>query len=1090
MRLAGIVVCLLAALLLALSPAQAQTTFASITGTVTDAGGAVIPGVQIEATHVRSNYRYNAQSNEAGAYTLSQLREGEYILRASLAGFQEFVVQDILLISRDQRRIDIQLQVGTVETRIEVTGGATLIETETARIGDAKDAAALNTLPLNTRSLYSFLALTPGVLAAGGGVATRRFAGSRLNQSEQSIDGITVSNGFDGTQISPLVGYIESFAEVRVDMANNTADIGSVGQVTIISRSGSNDFHGSAITYYTTPWFRARNPFAAQRGGGVVHQPGFSAGGPVKLPGLYDGMNRTFFFGSFETSRGSNILQLLNPSVPIPAWRAGDFSGLSTTVRDPFGSGPLPGNRIPASQLNPVSQRYQDRFYPLPNFGDPNVFTAQNYREQVTRPFDPNTYYTLRLDHRFSENSFIFGRWTWNRTHSRAFESNLPTVGRRWQTRDTRALNLSYTHMLTPTVVSETRWGFAWNDNPRNGPVLGQELVSELGITGLVPDLPNMNGLLDVSFAGLGIQRVMQTPWRHPGFLNYAQQIQQHLNWYRGNHSIKSGFQLNRVGFQDRNANDALFGRVQFSNRFSGHPYADFLYGIPTNMNRAFPPELIDRVRWSYEFFVADDWKIAPTLTLNLGLRYEWKPGYIEKNGLQAVFDIDSGRIVIPDGASSQVSPLVPTGYVDIVEASQAGWPSRTLMDTDRNNFAPRIGLAWRPLGPDTVLRAGWGMFYDVVPRATAAGGAPFVLNEPTFTNPANNPVVIFPRVFPDQGGSLSTIGLPAAIRRDLRIPFSMQYNLTIEHQRWNTGFRASYIGTNTRQGEWGYNINSPLPGPDPFITKPRMFQRYPAITYISNGAGHQYHGFQAEVERRFLNGLSYQASWNWARDIGDLERGQSPENPFDRQRERGVWLDIPTHRITGNFIYELPFGRGKPFLNVAGPVANHVFGGWEISAIYSYYSGQFITPTWTGPDPVGIAFTSSTSAPNVTLRPDHLRNANLPADQQSTGRWFDVGAFAPPQPGSFGTSARGVIIGPNSKVVNFGLMKSIFLTENTRLRAEITATNLFNRPNYSLPDANISNLGTVGVISGVGDTSTLDGSGPRGFRAGLRFEW
>ncbi|HXG46800.1 MAG TPA: carboxypeptidase-like regulatory domain-containing protein [Methylomirabilota bacterium] len=1081
---------LLATVLVFTSGARAQTTFASITGTVTDAGGAVIPGVAIEATHVRSNYRYTTQSNEAGAYTLSQLREGEYILRASSPGFQEFLVQDIVLISRDVRRIDIQLQVGTVETRIEVVGGATLIETETARIGDAKGTAALNTLPLNTRSLYSFLALTPGVLAAGGGVATRRFAGSRLNQSDQSIDGITVSNGFDGTQISPLVSYIESYEEVRVDMANNTADIGAVGQVTIISKSGSNEFHGSLFTYYTTPWFRARNPFAAQRPGGVVHQPGFAVGGPVKIPGLYNGRNRTFFFGSFETSRGSDILQLLNPTVPIPAWRAGDFSGLGTVVRDPFGSGPLPGNRIPASQINPVSQRYQDRFYPLPNFGDPNVFTAQNYREQVTRPFDPNTYYTLRLDHRFTEKTFVFGRWTWNRSHSREFESNLPTVGRRWQTRDTRALNISFTHMFSPNLVSETRWGFAWNDNPRNGPIMGPELVRELGLTGLVPDLPNINGLLDVSFAGLGIQRVMQTPWRHPGFLNFAQQYQQHLNWFKGKHSLKSGVQLNRVLFQDQQANDALFGRVQFSNRFTGFPYADFLYGIPTNMNRAFPPVLIDRVRWSYEFFVADDWKVTPTLTLNVGFRYELKPGYIERSGRQAVFDIATGRIVVPDGALPVVSPLVPSGYVDIVEASQAGWPSRTLMRTDRNNLAPRFGLAWRPLGPNTVLRAGWGLFYDVVPRAVASGGSPFVLNEPTFTNPANNPVVIFPRVFPDQGGSLSTIGLPAAMRQDLRIPFSMQYNLTIEHQRWNTGFRVSYIGTNTRQGEWGYNINSPVPDENPFISKGRLFPRYPAITYITNGAGHQYHGLQTEVERRFSNGFSYQWSWTWARDIGDLERGQSPENPFDRRRERGVWLDIPTHRVTGNLIYELPFGRRKRFLHSVGPVANHILGGWEVTAIYSYYSGQFVTPAWTGPDPVGIAFTTSATPPNVTLRPDHLRNANLPPGERSAGRWFDVGAFAPPQRGSFGTSARGVIIGPDSRVVNFGLMKSIYFAERARLRAEITATNLWNRANYSLPDANIANVGTVGVISGVGGTATLDGSGPRSFRAGLRFEW
>ncbi len=486
-------------LLAAALDSRAQTTFGNITGNVTDATGAALPNVSIEATHIRSNYRYTTRSNEVGNYTLPQLREGEYTLRATMQGFREFVAQNIQLASREERRIDIQLQIGSVESRVEVTTGATLIETETARIGDSKNAVALKSLPLNTRSLYEFLALTPGVLAAGGGQATRRFAGSRVNQSEQSIDGITVSNGFDGTQISPLVSYVESYEEVRVDMANNSADIGAVGQVTIVSKSGGNELHGTVFDYYSTPWFRARNPFAAQRGAGVRHQPGGAVGGPIVIPKLYDGHNRSFFFFSFETSRGSNVLSLLNPTVPLASWRTGDFSNVTTPIRNPFNNNqPFPGNRIPDNLINPVSKKIQERFYPLPNFGDPNALTAQNYREQKSRPFDPNTYYTIRLDHRFSDASFIFGRWTWNRSHSRDYEANLPTIGQRWQTRDTRAFNLSYTHSLRPNLVSESRWGFAWNDNPRHGPLLGKEVVQFLGITGLADNLPDINGLLDV----------------------------------------------------------------------------------------------------------------------------------------------------------------------------------------------------------------------------------------------------------------------------------------------------------------------------------------------------------------------------------------------------------------------------------------------------------------------------------------------------------------------------------------------------------------------------------------------------------------
>src|SRR5881397_3223554 len=275
---------------------HSQTTFATLTGLVTDSAGAVVPGATVEATHVGSNYKYTTETNGVGNYTLGQLREGEYVLRVHIPGFKEFVVQNIRLVSNDLRRIDVRLELGAPDTTIEISAGATLIETETARISDSKDAQALKILPLNTRQLWDYLSLTPGVVQAGAGSANRRFAGSRLNQADASIDGITISNGTDGTQISPLVSQVESFQEFRVDMANNTAEYGAIGQVTVVSKSGTNELHGSFFDYYSTPFFRARNPFSPARGTGIRHLPGGSVGGPVRLPHLYDGRNRTFFF--------------------------------------------------------------------------------------------------------------------------------------------------------------------------------------------------------------------------------------------------------------------------------------------------------------------------------------------------------------------------------------------------------------------------------------------------------------------------------------------------------------------------------------------------------------------------------------------------------------------------------------------------------------------------------------------------------------------------------------------------------------------------------------------------------------------------
>lgn len=354
---------------------------------------------------------------------------------------------------------------------------------------------------------------------------------------------------------------------------------------------------------------------------------------------------------------------------------------------------------------------------------------------------------------------------------------------------------------------------------------------------------------------------------------------------------------------------------------------------------------------------------------------------------------------------------------------------------------------------------------------------------------------MIFSRVFPAaSAGGISIVALPAAINTSLQMPYSLQYNFTIEHSRWDTGFRLSYVGTNTRQGDYSYDYNSPVPDGRPYVDKPRPFPQYPGISFFTNGAGRQYHGLTAEAERQLARGLYFQGSWVWARDIGDLERGQSSENPFGRQRERAVWQDIPTHRVTVNALYQLPFGRGKAFLAGANRGLDLLVGGWEVSAIYSYYSGQFLSPAWTGPDPTGAAFTASRTPANVTIRPDHLRNANLPDGERSVGRWFDAGAFAAPTAGSFGTSPKGVIIGPAVNVWHAGFFKTFRFSERPPLlRWELTATNFFNHPNYSNPATNIAQQAAVGVITGVGGVngaSTGDQPGARAFRMGLRVEW
>ena len=1095
-----------AGVLLALAgAAYSQTTFATITGTVTDATGSVVPNTTVTATNVETNIRTTTKPNDAGYYTIAQIKEGTYVVRGEAKGFKSFVVENVALVARDARRVDIKLEVGDVATVVQVSGGATLIETETARISNTKDSLVLNTLPTNSRGLWAYLNLTPGLQGQAGSSVTR-FAGSRVNENNWSIDGTTFSDGVDNTQTGPLANYIESFQEVKVDLSNNSAEFGSIGQVTIISKSGTNDLRGALFDYYSTPFFRAREFFDSSRTTGIRHAPGFAVGGPVSIPKIYNGRNRTFFFYSYETSRGSANQQPLRPTVAPAAWRTGNFSSLATPTIDPTTGQPFPNNQIPANRISAVSQKIQDKFFPLPNFGDLNKLASQNYRELKIRSWDPSTYWTTRIDHKVRDKDQLFGRYTWSRLYNRPWEGNLPTIGQRWQQRDDRAATASWTHSFRPNLLNEARWGFSLNNNPINFDFSkgttqhGLQLVQELGLVGLTPNLPDINGILNLSFSN-GITGLSQSPWRAKGYRTHSEEFQEHLSWFRGRHSLKFGFNLLRAEFDDLGASRNLFGNVRFTARFTDNPYADFLLGIPTTASRAFPPIEVDRNRWSHDFFFADDIKVNSKLTLNLGVRYELHMNWRENHGLMSLFDIGSGKLVIPDGAMSQVSPIFPKNYVGIAEASSVGFDSKSLVRQNKHNFAPRVGVAYRPWGNNTVIRAGWGVFFNVVPLVYALNFAdvPFVVAEPSYNNPKNNPQVIFPRVFPATGtGGPDTVSLSTAQNPDYKTPYSMQYNFTIERQQWNTGFRASYIGTAMRRGAYAYNYNAPVANNQSYISKPRPFPKFPDISYVTNGAGHQYNGLTLEVVRHLAQGLYFQSSWTWARDRYDLDYNWdfdnwqfTSEDPRNRKREVGPAMEIPTLRFTSNFIYQLPFGRGRKFASSISRLGNLVAGGWELSGIYTAQSGMFLTPFWSGDDPVGIAYTDSSTPANVTLRPDILNNPNL--GQRTLDRWFDPNAFAPPQSGRFGTSGKGVIKGPGVNVWSAGLAKEFMFNERARLRWEMTATNFFNHPNWANPGTDITDTTGVGVIQsagGVTSGSVGDRAGARAFRMGLRLRF
>lgn len=1071
--------------------ANGQTTFATITGTVTDGTGAVIPNAQILATNVQTGITYPGVSNNAGAYTLPQLKEGPYKVKVSAAGFTDFHVDDIVLASRDIRRVDVVLQVGATSTSIEVTAGATVIETETARLSTFEDAKALGTLPLNARWLHAFFILIPNYNT--GGNDGMRFGGSLGNQTGWTIDGTSYHDGVSGFA-GPQTNYVESVQEVNFAVGTNSAAYNGVAQVSVVSKSGTNQLHGAAATYYNTPWFRARSPFATARTPGVYHIYAGSLGGPVYLPKVYNGRNRSFFFISREGSVGGDTVTSLNPTVPTAAWRAGNFSSLAATIYDPDSGLPFPGNVIPANRINDFSKKYQDKFYPLPNYGDVNVFASNNYRELKTKPWDRPIYTAMRIDHHFSDRNLVYGRYTFTDGPSTGWESNLPTVGIRSQRRPTRTATISYMRTLSPSMTNEVRFGLFYQNIPYRGPQSGDQFISEFGIKGVSPGAPTAYGITGVNFSGVGIQGVSASTWGDPSYKQNNQQIQDQFSWFRGRHSIMIGADIGRVRYDEYVTGGNILGGLTFSNRFTsnglsgqGHPYADFLLGLPTTLSRDPAPLSLARRRNFADFFIQDDFKVNSRLTLGIGLRYELHPTWTDEGGYLSAFDIKSGSIIVPDAAIGKVTPIFPSKFATVIAAGAAGYNPKSLINTDKNNFGPHLSIAYRPFGNNTVIRSGFSLGYDSVPSLPTSGGSPFVLTEMPYNNDVKKPIVA-PNIFPAAGtNGPGDVSLPAAYRPDLRVPYVMQYSFTVEHQlARNLGARVSYLGTFMRQGVFSYDYNQPVPDNRPYISKPRPFMPYSSVMYNTNGAGHSYNALTGEIIRRMNRGIYFQSNYTWARDIGDLV---TPENAFDRKRERGVMQGVPTQRFTNALIYELPFGKGKKWASNVSRTANLLAGGWTLAVTYIAQTGQFLTPLWSGPDTAGTAYTQSATPANVSRRPDVTSNPNLAGDARKVSAWFSKDAFRAPVAGQYGSAARGIVIGPGVNAWNMSLNKDFIFGERLpRLRWEMSAINAFNHPNWSNPSMTVSNAGTAAVISAVGGVG--DNTGARTLRMTVRAEF
>ena len=1076
-----------AVFLLTASSLLAQTTLGSILGSITDPTGAAVPGVSIVIRNTGTGIENRATTRDTGLYEVSHLIPGRYAVLAEKPGFKAVNVTNVLLETASAVRVDLRLEVGEVTTSVNVEASAPVINTESADVAGVRSQEVMVKLPINNRNSYYFtmLVLTPGAVRGQGSNVS--LGGARGFQWGVTVDGTSQRSPLFANAVGPAESGMEMTAELRIQLANDKAEAALPGGYYATSKSGTNEFHGSLFYYHSNSRLFARNTFSSTVPFNVQNDYGFSGGGPVFK-------NRTFFYGTYERFPQRQE-RIFNSNVPTVAFRRGDFSSLlpRTIVRDPANNQPFAGNIIPQARLSQTSQRVQQRFYPLPNFGPENEF------QRNWRGVGPGSQFKSlaegRVDHKLSASNSLFGRYSWNATGANVYDYNLPTMPIRDQDRRTTTITISDTHLFSPSLINEARFGLMISRNPAFNPLDGPALVQEFGLQGIVwnPEIAKGAPIFTLTnFEPIGASDLYQDPSERIG------QFVDNVTWTKGKHTLKAGiaFAANRgTNFPGGTSFPVLqFGQFDFPGAYSGFDYSDFLLGIPQTAGRASAIPLQSVVNRDFSWFVQNDWKATRRLTLNFGLRYEYNPPYHDNNELLFNFDPAAGRVIVPsERALKAVNPLFPTNLVPIVTAAQAGLPS-SLYFTDLNNFVPRFGFAYRPFGNAyTVIRGGYGIYIDDISSQLwrLGSGGPYVSQE-SFTNSITNgvPAFQFPRAFPAGFGAVGAQNF-TSVNPHFVNPYIQQWSLTLEHEAWGTGFRVSYIGTNSRKLPWVFNVNQPRASTTPFNNNLRPFPQLRNILARENGGIHNYNSLNVVGERKFSKGLHYQLGWTWAHNLtdsqSDSEQGSLPEDAYARHREYENVNYTPRHRLVGSLLYDLPIGRKRAFFSGMNRVTDLVVGGWTISSTLAAQTGSFFSSTFNGFD------VSNTNT--VGGRPDRIADGNLPTSQRSITRWFDAPAFAVPgdinadlrpdvNVGRFGNSAPSVLVGPGTFDLSAGLHKDFALTERIRATLQGTFRNVLNHPNYGTPATNIraANVGIITSLNGL--------AGPRSGQVALRVEF
>ncbi len=1068
------------------SDLHAQATQSTILGSVRDATGAVVPAAEVTIKNQGTNVERHMQTDEIGDYRIAGLEAGFYQVTVAIAGFNTFVQTDVDVNSAQIKRVNAVLEVGDIATTVTVEGGTSQVETETVTLSNIKTSRDYTQLPLSIfgRGWANITNVTAGVQSNSGFEVN----GARDSANAFTSDGISTGS-FVNSRNSPngFSGEIEVLQEVKIMTSNNSAEYGQVAQFAAITKSGSNDLHGSLYWGNFNSEFSARRWQDRQPPSFINHNMfAITNGGPVRLPGVYDGRNKTFYFFSYGGARfrtGSRN----QFSVPTPAFRNGDFSALADNsladsdkipLVDPLSGDPFANNTIPGSRMSGVTKAVQDLIYPDPNQTGRGAYgLIQNYTADPGFRFDSDVY-SIRLDHTISNKNTVFarmGRTANNRDTSLGRLKNGFGSSNR-QNIPGRSLVISDTHIFNPTLVNELKLGFSRDFRKSRDALFGQDVISQIGLQGIgnPTNDPAISGMPEFSFSGaLGFAGTNGGSNDNSRAENEYQFID-NLSWYRGRHNIKLGFSISRMQINDQRKNRALRGSFNFNDEFSGLAYGDFLLGFPLRSVRTLARPNAYVRGWRQGFYIQDDFKVNSKMTFNIGMRYERQPPWVDRFDRLFTFDPNTGSLVT--AGTSLPTDLIPAvaATLPIVTSSEAGLPTRGLMRTDNNNWNPRVGLAIRPFGDaTTVFRLGYGLYTQMIPglRGLDATGGPWQSTE-TFIAERGNPSINFPNPFQTSSNFSSFQSINASASSRLVNERTQQWNASVGRQIWGMALDVAYVGTKGSNLPVRDDLNLLRPSTIPFSSSRRPFPQFGLARFTHSAGSSIYHGLNIQADRRMSKGMYFNVNYTLAKALTDVSlRGASPvpqQNQYRRFLERADDTNIRRQQLRFSYIYELPFGRGKRFGGSLPTVANHIVGGWQISGITTLVTGQRRSAAFSGSD------AANTNQRNG--RPDRIGNGNFDADIMrdniAAGRpIFDQAAFVRPEAGrgSFGNSARNILTGPGAATWNMVLAKNFLLkNERAKLQFRWEMFNAFNRPNFSFPNRNIQS-GGFGLVTRAG---------------------